>query len=183
MLAADRGAGRSCSDRDPHGADIGSGKWVSAGIFLIAVSGLATLAWFGYRRWRLGALGSRTGDTDDSDNDHVRRVADGLAEELDAVALSASAIVGLSALSRPRAGRATSSTMPSTKLRACSSKSGLRFGGGIVQPEDALLRLAVLHVPEPREHRLDLAAGDDEVRLVDQPPAVLLSRASSAAGG
>ena len=33
-------------------ADIGSGKWVSAGIFLIAVSGLATLVWAGYRRWR-----------------------------------------------------------------------------------------------------------------------------------
>ena len=34
------------------GADIGTGKWVSAGIFLIAVSGLATLAWAGYRWWR-----------------------------------------------------------------------------------------------------------------------------------
>jgi hypothetical protein len=34
------------------GADIGSGKWVSAGIFLIVVSGLATLAWLGYRWWR-----------------------------------------------------------------------------------------------------------------------------------
>jgi hypothetical protein len=34
------------------GADIGSGKWLSAGILLIAVSGLATLAWVGYRRWR-----------------------------------------------------------------------------------------------------------------------------------
>jgi hypothetical protein len=34
------------------GADIGSGKWVSAGVFLIVVSGLATLAWFGYRWWR-----------------------------------------------------------------------------------------------------------------------------------
>lgn len=33
-------------------ANIGSGKWISAGIFLIAVSGLVTLAWFGYRRWR-----------------------------------------------------------------------------------------------------------------------------------
>jgi len=33
------------------GADIGTGKWASAGIFLIVVSGLATLAWFGYR-WR-----------------------------------------------------------------------------------------------------------------------------------
>jgi len=36
--------------------DIGSGKWISAGIFLIAVSGLITLAWFGYRRWRRRGL-------------------------------------------------------------------------------------------------------------------------------
>jgi hypothetical protein len=34
------------------GADIGSGKWVSAAIFLLVVSGLVTLAWFGYHRWR-----------------------------------------------------------------------------------------------------------------------------------
>jgi hypothetical protein len=34
------------------GADIGGGKWVSAGIFLIVVSVVATLAWFGYRWWR-----------------------------------------------------------------------------------------------------------------------------------
>jgi len=34
------------------GADIGTGKWVSAGIFLIVVSALATLGWFGFRRWR-----------------------------------------------------------------------------------------------------------------------------------
>jgi hypothetical protein len=34
------------------GADIGSGKWISAGIFLIVVSALATLAWVGHRRWR-----------------------------------------------------------------------------------------------------------------------------------
>jgi hypothetical protein len=34
------------------GADIGTGKWVSAGIFLIVVSALATLGWFGYRWWR-----------------------------------------------------------------------------------------------------------------------------------
>jgi hypothetical protein len=34
------------------GADIGTGKWVSAGIFLLAISALATLAWFGYRWWR-----------------------------------------------------------------------------------------------------------------------------------
>jgi hypothetical protein len=34
------------------GADIGTGRWVSAGILLIAVSGLATLAWFAYRWWR-----------------------------------------------------------------------------------------------------------------------------------
>ena len=44
-----------------------------------------------------------------------------------------------------------------------------------LQPEDALLRLAVLHVAEPREHRLDLTTRDDEVRLVDPPPAVLLT--------
>jgi hypothetical protein len=34
------------------GADIGTGKWLSAGIFLIIVSGLLTLAWVGYRWWR-----------------------------------------------------------------------------------------------------------------------------------
>jgi hypothetical protein len=34
------------------GADIGTGKWLSAGILLIVVSALATLGWFGYRRWR-----------------------------------------------------------------------------------------------------------------------------------
>ena len=34
------------------GADIGTGKWLSAAIFLIVVSGLITLAWFGYHRWR-----------------------------------------------------------------------------------------------------------------------------------
>ena len=34
------------------GADIGTGRWVSAGIFLIVVSALATLGWFGYRWWR-----------------------------------------------------------------------------------------------------------------------------------
>lgn len=34
------------------GADIGGGQWVSAGILLIAVSALATLAWFAYRWWR-----------------------------------------------------------------------------------------------------------------------------------
>ena len=34
------------------GADIGTGKWPSAGILLILVSGLVTLAWFGYRSWR-----------------------------------------------------------------------------------------------------------------------------------
>ena len=38
------------------GADIGSGKWVSAGIFLIVVSGLVTLAWYCYRRWRRRGL-------------------------------------------------------------------------------------------------------------------------------
>lgn len=36
------------------GADIGSGKWVSAAVFLIVVSGLVTLAWVGYRRWWRG---------------------------------------------------------------------------------------------------------------------------------
>ena len=34
------------------GADIGSGQLASAGILLIAISMLATLAWFGYRWWR-----------------------------------------------------------------------------------------------------------------------------------
>jgi hypothetical protein len=34
------------------GADVGTGKWVSAGIFLIVVSAVATLGWFGYRWWR-----------------------------------------------------------------------------------------------------------------------------------
>jgi len=34
------------------GAEIGGGEWVSAGILLIAVSALATLAWFAYRWWR-----------------------------------------------------------------------------------------------------------------------------------
>ena len=47
-----------------------------------------------------------------------------------------------------------------------------------LQPHDALLRLAVLHVSKPREHRLDLAAGADEVRLVGEPPAVLLGELS-----
>ena len=31
------------------GADIGGGKWASAGILLIAISALITLGWFGYR--------------------------------------------------------------------------------------------------------------------------------------
>jgi hypothetical protein len=34
------------------GVEIGGGEWVSAGILLIAVSALATLAWFAYRWWR-----------------------------------------------------------------------------------------------------------------------------------
>ena len=34
------------------GADIGTGRWVSAGTFLIVVSALVTLGWFGYRWWR-----------------------------------------------------------------------------------------------------------------------------------
>jgi hypothetical protein len=40
------------------GTDIGTGKWVSAAIFLIVVSGLVTLAWFGYQRWRRRRLSS-----------------------------------------------------------------------------------------------------------------------------
>jgi hypothetical protein len=40
------------------GADIGTGKWLSAAIFLIVVSGLVTLAWFGYHRWRRRRLSS-----------------------------------------------------------------------------------------------------------------------------
>ena len=44
------------------GTDIGSGKWVSAGILLIAVSALATLAWLTYRWWRRRhLLGARAG--------------------------------------------------------------------------------------------------------------------------
>jgi hypothetical protein len=34
------------------GADIGGGRWVSAGILLISISALITLAWFAYRWWR-----------------------------------------------------------------------------------------------------------------------------------
>jgi uncharacterized membrane protein len=34
------------------GADIGTGKWLSALIFLVVVSALLTLAWVGYRWWR-----------------------------------------------------------------------------------------------------------------------------------
>jgi hypothetical protein len=33
-------------------ADIGGGRWVSAGVLLIAISAVTTLAWFGYRWWR-----------------------------------------------------------------------------------------------------------------------------------
>ena len=44
------------------GADIGTGKWVSAGIFLIVVSALATLAWFGYRWWRRRRLLARSAE-------------------------------------------------------------------------------------------------------------------------
>jgi hypothetical protein len=39
--------------------DIGSGKWVSAAIFLVVVSGLVTSAWLGYRRWRRARQGRR----------------------------------------------------------------------------------------------------------------------------
>src|SRR5213083_2055805 len=52
---------------------------------------------------------------------------------------------------------------------------GLEVGRRHLQAHDALLRLAALHVPEPREHRLDLTACCDEVCLVDEPPAVLLT--------
>jgi len=34
------------------GADIGSGKWLTACVFLIVVSGLVTAAWLAFRRWR-----------------------------------------------------------------------------------------------------------------------------------
>jgi hypothetical protein len=40
------------------GADIGSGKWLSAGIFLIVVSALVTLGWYGYRWWRRRRAGA-----------------------------------------------------------------------------------------------------------------------------
>jgi hypothetical protein len=40
------------------GADIGSGKLLTAAIFLLVVSGLVTLAWDGYRRWRRRRLRS-----------------------------------------------------------------------------------------------------------------------------
>jgi hypothetical protein len=40
------------------GVDIGTGKWLSAAFFLIVVSGLVTLAWFGYHRWRRRRLSS-----------------------------------------------------------------------------------------------------------------------------
>jgi hypothetical protein len=40
------------------GADIGTGKWLSAAIFLIVVSALVTLAWYGYHRWRRRRLSS-----------------------------------------------------------------------------------------------------------------------------
>jgi hypothetical protein len=39
-------------------ADIASGRWVSAGIFLIAVSAFITLAWVGYHWWRRRRLGT-----------------------------------------------------------------------------------------------------------------------------
>lgn len=35
------------------GLDVGGGRWFTAWIALIAASGLVTLAWFGYRWWRL----------------------------------------------------------------------------------------------------------------------------------
>ena len=42
------------------GADIGTGKWASAGIFLIVVSWLVTAAWLGYRWWRRRRLQATT---------------------------------------------------------------------------------------------------------------------------
>jgi hypothetical protein len=42
------------------GADIGTGKWLSAAILLLLVSGLATLAWFAYRAWRRRRLRAPT---------------------------------------------------------------------------------------------------------------------------
>jgi hypothetical protein len=41
------------------GADVGTGKWLSAAIFLVVVSGLITLAWLGYRSWRHRRLAAR----------------------------------------------------------------------------------------------------------------------------
>jgi hypothetical protein len=40
------------------GAEIGGGNWVSAGVFLIVVSGLLTLGWFAFRWWRRRRLGA-----------------------------------------------------------------------------------------------------------------------------
>jgi hypothetical protein len=42
------------------GAAIGTGKWFSAAILLILVSGLATLAWFAYGAWRWRRLRAAT---------------------------------------------------------------------------------------------------------------------------
>ena len=48
-----KGAGSALYGSDAiGGADIGSGKWVSACLFLIGVSGLLTVAWLALRRWR-----------------------------------------------------------------------------------------------------------------------------------
>jgi hypothetical protein len=45
------------------GADIGTGKWLSAAILLILVSGVATLVWFAFRSWRLRRLRPSTPTT------------------------------------------------------------------------------------------------------------------------
>src|SRR5690349_10133791 len=63
------------------------------------------------------------------------------------------------------------------RVRLCL-EGGLQVRRRHLEAHDALLRLAVLHVSEPREHRLDLAAGGHEVRLVGEPAAVLLAQPS-----
>src|SRR4051794_9423043 len=49
-------------------------------------------------------------------------------------------------------------------------KVGLQIRRRHLESHDARLWLAVLHVPEPREHRPDLSAGGHEVRLVGESP-------------
>src|SRR3954469_11466747 len=55
---------------------------------------------------------------------------------------------------------------------------GLQVRCRHLQPHGALLWLAVLYVSKPRHPGLDLSAGRHEVRLVSEPPAVLLSELS-----